>query len=193
MRSERQPDSTVWLVTPDVAHEAASQAMPREFLAGEEPPLTNVELALAEFQSFVRELADEARGVGLPPGVVPRQTYWLQRDDGTLVGEIRLRPRLTEPFERHHGHIGYNIRPSARGQGYATRQLALVLERAREQGLRRVMLPVEGENPASVRVIEKNGGRLGWRRRDGETGEMVTAYWIELMSHSELAGGDKAQ
>lgn len=185
MQSESQPISNVRLVTPDVEHEAACQSMLREFLATDEPPFTNVELALTDFPAFVRELAEEAECIGLPPGVVPQQTYWLQRDDGSLVGEIRLRPRLTEPFERHHGHIGYNIRPTARGQGYATRQLALALGKAREQGVRRVMLPVEGENPASARVIEKNGGRLAWTRRDDETGELVAAYWIELSRHGD--------
>lgn len=184
MRGERQLDANVWLVTPDVAYEAAFQAMAREFLATDEPPFTNFELALADFPAFARELAEEAQGVGLPPGVVPQQTYWLQREDGVNVGEIRLRPHLTEPFERHHGHIGYNIRPSARGRGYATRQLALALEKAREQGLRRVMLPVEGENPASARVIAKNGGKLEWMRRDDLSGEMVAAYWIEIEASS---------
>jgi predicted acetyltransferase len=182
MRREPQPASNVRLVTPDVAHEAACQDMVREFLRVNEPPFTNFELALADFPAFVRELAEEAEGIALPPGVVPQQTYWLRGDDVSLVGEIRLRPHLTEPFERHHGHIGYNIRPSARGQGYATRQLAPGLEKAREHGLPRVTLPVEGENPASARVTEKNGGRLAWTRRDDETGELLAVYWIELSS-----------
>jgi predicted acetyltransferase len=44
------------------------------------------------------------------------------------------------------------------------------------------MLSVEEENPASVRVIEKNGGRRAWTRRDDETGELLAVYWIELSS-----------
>ncbi len=91
---------------------------------------------------------------------MPQTTYALVDRDGRALGEIRLRPHLTPPFEQHNGHIGYNVRPGQRGKGYATRMLALALDQARALGLERVMLPVEGENPASVRVIVKNGGIL---------------------------------
>ena len=42
------------------------------------------------------------------------------------------------------------------------------------------MLPVEGENPASVRVIAKNGGVLERRITDKTSGEPVALYWIAL-------------
>lgn len=77
-------------------------------------------------------------------------------------------------------HIGYNTRPSQRNKGYATCQLALVLDEARQFGLTRVMLTIDGDNPASVRVIEKNGGWLDWQRIEPETGEMLSCYCIEL-------------
>ena len=93
---------------------------------------------------------------------------------------MRFRPHLTPPFERHNGHIGYNVRPHERGKGYATRMLALILEKARALGLERVMLPVEGANPASVRVIAKNGGALERRIVDEDTGEPAALYWITL-------------
>jgi predicted acetyltransferase len=79
-----------------------------------------------------------------------------------------------------NGHIGYNTRPSQRNKGYATCQLALVLNEARQFGLSRVMLTIDGDNPASVRVIEKNGGKLDWQRIEPETGEMLSCYWIKL-------------
>ena len=79
-----------------------------------------------------------------------------------------------------NGHAGYNVRPSARGRGYATRMLGLILERARAAGLARVMLPVEGDNPASARVIERNGGRLKRQVVDPESGEVTRVFWIEL-------------
>jgi hypothetical protein len=47
-------------------------------------------------------------------------------------------------------------------------------------GLTRVMLTINGDNHASVRVIEKNGGWLDWLRIEPETREMVSCYWIEL-------------
>jgi predicted acetyltransferase len=175
-----QPDDGLRLVAPTVTLAEPFAAMVREFMETGEDWFTNFPLALEDFAAFVRELEDEARGISLPPGIVPQQTYWLVKDGATVLGEIRLRPQLTEPFEQHHGHIGYNTRPSARGHGYATRMLALVLEKAREQGLPRVMLTIEGENPASARVIAKNGGRLEWQRQEPASGEMLACYWIEL-------------
>lgn len=168
------------LVKPSRKFEAEYQAMVAEFLATDEPWFNNFELAREDFPAFVREMEDEARGVGLPPDTVPQQTYWLVAEEGAaIVAEIRLRPQLTPPFERHHGHIGYNTRPSRRGKGYATAALALVLEEARRQGLARVMLTVEGENPASIRVIEKNGGKLEAHWTEPDSGEAIACYWIE--------------
>lgn len=169
------------LVKPSLEWQAAYAEMVQEFMQTGEDWFNNFPLALEDFPAFVRELEDEAAGVGLPPGVVPQQTYWLARDDGSLLGEIRLRPRLTPPFEQHNGHIGYNIRPSQRGKGYATQQLLLALAEARRQGLTRVMLTIDGDNPASVRVIEKNGGTLDWQRANPETGETLSCYWIEIV------------
>ena len=42
------------------------------------------------------------------------------------------------------------------------------------------MLTIDEDNPASVRVIEKNGGWLDWQRVEPETGKMLSCYWIEL-------------
>ena len=168
------------LVRPSFEFEAEYTAMVREFLSTKESWFNNFELALEDFPAFVQELQDEAQGIGLPPDVVPQQTYWLANEAQTLLGEIRLRPHLTPPFEQHNGHIGYNIRPSQRNKGFATCQLALVLDEARQLGLTRVMLTIDGDNLASVRVIEKNGGKLDWQRIEPETGELLSCYWVEL-------------
>ena len=168
------------MVKPSLECEAEYTAMAREFLATAEPWFNNFELALEDFPAFVQELQDEAQGIGLPPDVVPQQTYWLANEAQTLLGEIRLRPHLTPPFEQHNGHIGYNTRPSQRNKGYATCRLAFVLDEACHLGLTRVMLTIDGDNPASVRVIAKNGGKLDWQRIEPETGEMLSCYWIEL-------------
>lgn len=151
------------LVKPTIAYASAYLAMVEAFLqVGEEYPYNNIELAREDFAQFVHELEDEAQGIGLPPGIPPQQTYLLLKDKQTALGEIRFRPHLSPPYEKHGGHIGYNIRPDQRGRGYATAQLALLLEEARKIQLAGVSLTIEDDNPASVRVIEKNGGKL-WR------------------------------
>ncbi|HEU5226316.1 MAG TPA: GNAT family N-acetyltransferase [Ktedonobacteraceae bacterium] len=191
---------TLELVKPAVVYGPAYLDMVNEFMqAGEEYGYNNVELAREDFAQFVRELEEEAEGIGLPPGMPAQQTYLLLKDGQTVIGEIRFRPNLVPPYEKYSGHIGYNIRPLQRGKGYATRQLALLLDEARKLQLAGVSLTIDDENPASVRVIEKNGGKLLQLIKDpvqarvlvtdgGElqlvdevlTGQEWQLYWIEL-------------
>jgi predicted acetyltransferase len=174
----------LWLVAVGPKHEAAYLDMVADFEdAGELYGWNDAETARADFAAFARDLAAEARGEGLPPGVPAQTTYILLDAEGRALGELRFRaePGATEDqMLASNGHIGYNVRPSARGQGYATRMLALALERACATGLARVMLPVKDDNLASVRVVERNGGQLERRVTDPESGDVMRVFWIEL-------------
>lgn len=144
------PNEYLTLIKPTIAYTSAYLAMVEAFLqVGEEYPYNNIELAREDFAQFVHELEDEAQGSGLPPGIPPQQTYLLLKDGQTALGEIRFRPHLSPPYEKHRGHIGYNIRPDQRGRGYATAQLALLLEEARKIQLAGVSLTIEGKAAAS--------------------------------------------
>ena len=169
------------LVEPMVAFKDQYLAMINEFITvGEGYPYNNIPLARRNFATFVQELEDEAEGIGLPEDMSAQQTYFAILDGSIVVGEVRFRPTLEPPFEEENGHIGYNIRPSYRGKGIATRVLALLLQEAQRLGLNGVLLTVEGENPASVRVIQKNGGKLQHKVMDREVGEIVSSYWIRI-------------
>ena len=187
------------LVKPAIEHQFGYLAMVDEHLSvGEEYQYNNVDLAREDFTTFVHELEDEAQGIGVPPGLPAQQTYLLVKDGTIVIGELRFRPNLKLPYEKFHGHIAYNVRPLQRGKGYGTRQLALVLDEARKLRLTGVSLTVEDENPASVRIIEKNGGRLlriienpisGKLAEENNelvvkdverTGERWSLYWIDL-------------
>lgn len=146
--------------------------------AGEGYPYNNVDLAREDFGQFVREADEEAAGIGHPPGIPPQTTFVLV-GGGDVLGEVRYRPQLDEPYEQFNGHAAYNLRPSARGRGVATAGLGLLVDRARADGLPGMLLTVEGDNPASVRVIEKNGGRH-LRDTVDDDGEQVASYWIDL-------------
>ncbi|MCE5260042.1 MAG: GNAT family N-acetyltransferase [Chloroflexi bacterium] len=141
----------------------------------------DLELAQADFAGYVKHLEEQAAGVNLPRGYVPSNTYWLQNAAGDLLGGIRLRPLLSPLLAHEAGHIGYDIRPSKRGQGYGTLQLTLLLPYAREMGLDHVLITCKRENIASARVIEKNGGEfenevLSWVKPN----TWFRRYWIRL-------------
>jgi predicted acetyltransferase len=143
-------------------------------------PYNDADTARQDFSGFARDLRDEALGADCPPGVIPQTTYVLVSDGERVLGGFRFRPTLPPPYNTNNGHVGYNVRPTERGKGYATRGLALLCEKARGLGLDGLSLPVDGENPASVRVIEKNGGMLRGTITDPQSGTVVSWYGIAL-------------
>lgn len=94
-----------------------------------------------------------------------------------MLGGIALRPFTNDDVLRT-GHIGYGIRPSARGRCLATWALAQVLPHAREAGLDRALLVCMDDNAASIRTIERSGGVLAGIVDDGHG--LVRHYWIGL-------------
>lgn len=91
---------------------------------------------------------------------VPQSMVWLT-ENGVFVGDAGIRHKLTPELEISGGHIGYGVRPSFQGKGYATDLLRHCLIWVRDSlALPRVMLTCRTDNEASARVIEKNGGSL---------------------------------
>ena len=139
----------------------------------------DAELVRTDFAAYVRKTQDEAKGIGIPDGHVPWDTYWLLVD-GRIVGEAGLRHRLTDSLRDWGGHICYVIRPSDRRKGYGTRLLAMVLERARRRGIDRALVTCAADNVASARVIRNNGGVLDSESHSEAAGRVTQRYWIDL-------------
>jgi predicted acetyltransferase len=126
----------------------------------------------AEFARYLRELADEARDQSpRPDGRVPQTTLWWVSGEEYL-GRISIRHRLTAHLREIGGHIGYDIRPSARHRGHATAMLAAALPVARSLGIDPALLTCDADNIASRKVIEANGGML----EDNRHGKL--RYWV---------------
>ena len=151
-----------------------------EFHADRDYPLpwfvTDVDPAAREsveaFEAYVRRVLDErseehARAIGW----VPMTTLW-GVEDGVFLGRSAIRHRLTPALRKSGGHIGYDVRPSARRRGHATALLAAVLPVARAMGIEEALLTCDETNTASRRVIEANGGRF-----DGGDG-VKRRYWV---------------
>jgi predicted acetyltransferase len=134
-----------------------------------------------DFPAFLARLAGWARGEGLPPGFVPHSTYWLV-SDGVVVGVANLRHALTDALRREGGHIGYGVRPSARRRGFGSELLRHALIRARELGLREVLVTCAATNLASARIILGQGGVLVSEELLPERDEVVQRYKIDLAS-----------
>ncbi len=102
--------------------------------------------------------------------------WWIVEGDDVLGG-VALRTETNDKIQRL-GHVGYGVRPSARGRGVATWALGAVLLHARSRGLRRVLLVCRDDNVESIKVIERCAGVLEGIVLEGH--DPVRRYWIEL-------------
>lgn len=88
---------------------------------------------------------------------VPSTTFGLYAD-GIPVGFGSVRHFLTEALSKAGGHIGYGIAPQFRGKGYGNEILKLLLNKAYEIGIEKVLVTVHLDNIASQTVALANGG-----------------------------------
>ena len=113
-----------------------------------------------DFDEVVRKRIAYSKGEDLPEGYVPESFFYLWEED-VIVGEFRIRHFLCESLIEGAGHIGYFIGKEYRGRGYATEGLRLTLESARKiVPEEEIYLRVNKDNPASLKVMLKNGGRI---------------------------------
>ena len=168
---------TLRLVEPTTDLEAAFRDMAAEWRAS---GIDRFGDALGDFAAYVQALEAQKDPDNVPPDWVPSTTFWLVTADGRVVGTSRLRHWLVPHLELEGGNIGYDVRPSERGKGYGTALLALTLEKARDLGLDEVLVTCDTDNVPSVRIIEKNGGRLVGQGISDESGKLVNRYRIAL-------------
>ena len=106
-----------------------------------------------------------------PAHWVPSTTFWWVADE-EFCGRLTIRHELNDRLLQLGGHIGYWIRPSARGQGHATSAFRAALPSADRLGIAEVLVTCDADNVASRRIIEGADGRFedqrGIKRR----------YWV---------------
>lgn len=120
----------------------------------------------------LKEMLSFAKGENLPEGFVP-ETFLFLWDDDTIVGQFRIRHHLCESLRTGGGHIGYYIGKEFRGRGYGTEGLRLTLEIARNiVPEEEFYLRLDKKNTASLRVMEKNGGKI--------VGEDEEKYYVRI-------------
>ena len=142
-----------------------------------------VDTSRAGFDAY---LADRARQgdttVAPPEGFVHCSYFWVldgpRAGEGDIVGFLALRHTLTEGVYEAIGHIGYSVRPGARGRGVAAGALMLGLDEARALGVEQVLVCCSTENPASRAVIEKCGGQFEDVRSHPAFPGETRRYWF---------------
>ena len=101
-----------------------------------------------------------------------------------MIGIINIRHELTDYLLKVGGHIGYSIHPDFWGQGYGSEQLVLALRECQKLGIQDVLITCDKNNPASAKVIIKNGGTLENEVQEGE--KIIQRYWIKAPFAKDL-------
>ena len=126
------------------------------------------------YEDWLETIQLAEAGLGLPQGFVPYIQLISFAADGQAVGFLNLRLRLNDYLLQEGGHIGYSIRPAARGKGLAKEQLRQGLQVAKSKNIKRVLVTCDSDNEASRAVILANGGALEDIRGGKER------YWIDI-------------
>lgn len=179
------PTEGLVLERPSETYRVSYRSYVQELAEREESPVPfTVGFPHEDFPAFLNQLEACSRGEGLPEGFIPHSTYWLVREGRDVIGVSNLRHRLNERLLRDGGSIGYGVRPSARGKGFARELLRQTLQQAANMGLDRALLTCARTNVRSVRTILANGGILESEEFHVDRGEFIQKYWIDLSRSS---------
>jgi predicted acetyltransferase len=130
------------------------------------------------FEELIERIELDEKNMIDPEHRVPATTFILIDENQEIYGSINLRYFLNEDLLKYNGHIGYGIKPNKRKQGYGKLMLSLVLEKAREHHLTKVLITCNDENIASYKTIEACGGVL--ENKVYKTDGYIRRYWITL-------------
>ncbi len=115
------------------------------------------------FQVTPKRMADEEEFLEATTGD-DTEAHFLVCDDGDPVGTVGL-SGMSPAWGI--GEVGYYVDPDAQGQGYATAAVGLLVDYAfDDRRLEKLSADALATNPASQRVLEKNGFVEEGRFRD---------------------------
>jgi len=168
------------LVKPNLLHQEQVMDYKREFIDNNDSMDGTAGLRnVTNYQQWLDQLADNSLETTVHEGLVVSTTYLaLRLSDHTLIGMIDIRHRLNDHLLKYGGHIGYSVRKSARGNGYAKSMLALALKKCQELAIDRVLITCDKNNIASAKTIIANNGIL--ENEIEYENEIIQRYWIKL-------------
>lgn len=124
------------------------------------------------FAAYLEQLRAEADETTARASFLVPSTTWWWIEGSEYLGRIALRHRLNVRLLEVGGHIGYDVRPSARRRGHATAMLRAVLPHAHALGIDPALVTCDTDNIGSRKVIEANGGVL----EDERSGKL--RFWV---------------
>lgn len=130
------------------------------------------------FDNWMDDLEKNKYEENLPESYSPH-TLYLAINDNKIVGAIGIRWKQVPALMTFGGLIGYSIRPSQRGKGYASEMLKLALEKFKNTDIKNILITCKDFNIASKKVIERNGGIFENTYNNADDGYNYLRYWIK--------------
>lgn len=175
----------IFLTEPHSRYQESFLAGLREFQQEGRMLQYRIQNVREDFERFLYYLKAQEDRTKLPAHNIAQSHFWLI-DDDEFIGILSLRRSSNDAFIRISGHVGYQIRPSKRQQGYGKQLLRLGLQKAQELDFTRVLLTCDEDNLASKKVIEYNGGQFESAIPVDGSPLKKLRYWIDLGDQAPL-------
>lgn len=107
--------------------------------------------------------------------------FWLMKDKD-VIGLVILKDNIEvdEVWKNYGGNISYVIIPDYRRKGYGTKALNLAIKKCKELGINNILITCLDSNIGSIKIIEKNNGKLKDTCTDNSNGELTRRYIINI-------------
>lgn len=128
-----------------------------------------------QYEDWLKTNQEAELGFNIPEGWVP-SIQFVAFFGNKAIGFLNLRLRLNDHLLAHGGHIGYSVRPSERGNGYAKDMLKQGILEAQSKNINEILVTCHQSNAASRAIILANGGILE------NTLDETERYWINPVS-----------
>lgn len=137
-------------------------------------------LETLSFNDWIDDLEKNKYEENLPELYSPHTLYLAINDNNKIVGAIGIRWKQVPVLMTFGGLIGYSIRPSQRGKGYAGEMLKLALDKFKNTNIENILITCKDFNIASKKVIERNGGIFENIYSNDDDGYTYLRYWIKI-------------
>lgn len=174
-------DENYWISSPELAIENGLRAYLKAYKETHETLYQELYSGIeTDFPAYIRKLKDQQIGLQLPEDWAATTTLFLLYGSEVL-GTVRVRHALLNTFAQTYiGHIGYDLKPSARGKGLGNRLIEAGIAEAKKRGLEKVLLLCHEDNLASKALIVNHGGIFESEVVD-PNGCTLQRYWISLV------------
>ncbi|HEA3087280.1 TPA: GNAT family N-acetyltransferase [Aeromonas dhakensis] len=141
------------------------------------------QVALFDPDQWLQDLLAHAVGERLPPDYPPTTTYFAL-EGAEILATLRLRHGDTPATRQWLGHIGYETRPSRRGEGVARTLLGWLQRHVLSEP---VLISCDEANAASLKAIDAVGGQ--WLDRRYHAGDRCWVNFYQIQPHPDRQQG----